>query len=434
MPDVVVVGAGIMGASIALELQRAGWSTVVLDKGDAVGGGSTSASSAVVRFGFSTEPGVVAAWESKHRWEAWADHLGLPEGGTGAGPLARFHRTGMLFLEPAGFPRGLFLGLLDDVGVPYELFDAPGLAERFPSLDLGRFWPPHRPHDESFFDGPDGALDGWFTPDAGFVDDPQLAARNLMDAAMRQGTEVRLRTPVVGVAVNGGRVAGVEIADGSRLDASVVVNAAGPWSSELNRLAGVEADMAVTTRPLRQEVHTAGAPAGFSFGDGGTVLGDLDLGYYCVPRPDGTILAGGVEADCDPLEWVDDPDEVSPLPTAELFEAQVWRMARRVPGLAVPHRPTGLADVYDVTPDWLPIYDRTSLDGFYVAVGTSGNQFKNAPLVGQAMAELIGACESGHDHDTDPVRVDCHLIGRSLDLGAFSRNRTGSVTSGTVLG
>ena len=156
MPDVVVVGAGVVGASVALELQRAGWSTVVLDKGDAVGGGSTSASSAVVRFGFSTESGVVAAWESKHRWEAWADHLGLPEGGTGADPLARFHRTGMLFLEPAGFPRGLFLGLLDDVGVPYELFDTPGLAERFPSLDLGRFWPPHRPNDQAFFDGPNG--------------------------------------------------------------------------------------------------------------------------------------------------------------------------------------------------------------------------------------------------------------------------------------
>ena len=75
--DVVVVGAGVMGASIALETQRAGLSTLVVDKGDAVGGGSTSASSAVVRFSYSTLAGVTAAWESRHRWEQWTDHLGL---------------------------------------------------------------------------------------------------------------------------------------------------------------------------------------------------------------------------------------------------------------------------------------------------------------------------------------------------------------------
>ncbi|MCS5678476.1 MAG: FAD-binding oxidoreductase, partial [Acidimicrobiales bacterium] len=89
---------------------------------------------------------------------------------------------------------------------------------------------------------------------------------------------------------------------------------------------------------------------------------------------------------------------------------------------------------YDVTPDWLPIYDRTSMEGYYVAIGTSGNQFKNAPLIGQAMRDLVDACEVGHDHDGDPVTTDCHHIGRTLDLGAFSRLRTGVATSGTVLG
>ena len=68
---------------------------------------------------------------------------------------------------------------------------------------------------------------------------PQLAALNLMDAAQRRGTVLRLRTRVVGVAIGGGRVTGVELADGSTIDAPVVVNAAGPWSSALNRLAGV---------------------------------------------------------------------------------------------------------------------------------------------------------------------------------------------------
>jgi len=420
-----------MGASIALEMQRSGRTAVVVDKGSAVGGGSTSSSSAVVRYNFSTLAGVTAAWESAHRWWAWADHLGMP-GHTG--PLAAFRRCPMLFLEPPGFDRDRMVGLLAEVGVGHEVLDSGALAERFPGLDTRAFFPPRRPDDERFFDEPGDRLSSVLTTDSGFVDDPQLAATNLMDAARHHGAVVRLRTRVVGMATAGGRVAGVHLADRSILSAPVVVNAAGPWSSEVNRLAGVTDEMAVSTRALRQEVHVVRGPDGFGLDDGGVMVADLDLGYYARPQPGGTLLVGGVEPDCDPLEWVDDPDDVAPTPTVACFEAQVWRLARRLPGLAVPHRPTGLAGAYDVTPDWLPIYDRTSLEGYYVAIGTSGNQFKNAPLVGQAMRDLVDACEAGHDHDDDPVTTDCHHIGRTLDLGAFSRLRTGVATSGTVLG
>mgnify|MGYP006080841331 FL=1 len=431
MPDVVVVGAGVLGASIALEMQRSGRSVTVVDKGVAVGGGSTGSSSAVVRYNFSTLAGVISAWESAHRWWSWADHLDVPEG---IGPLAAFHRRPMLFLEPAGFDRVHMVGLLEDVGVEWEVLDREALARRFPQLDTRTFFPPCRPDEARFFDEPGELLDCVVTPDAGFIDDPQLAAANLMDVALLHGSVLRLRTRVVGLATVGGRLAGVRLADGSTISAPVVVNAAGPWSSELNRLAGVTAEMAVSTRPLRQEVHVVPSPDGFSMDDGGVMVADMDLGYYSRPQPGGTLLVGGVEPDCDPLEWLEDPDEASPTPTVECFEAQVWRLARRLPNLAVPHRPTGLAGVYDVTPDWLPIYDRSSLDGFYLAIGTSGNQFKNAPLIGQMMLDLVDACEAGHDHDADPVTTDCHHIGRTLDLGTFSRLRTGVVTSGTVLG
>ncbi|MFL5338143.1 MAG: FAD-binding oxidoreductase, partial [Geminicoccaceae bacterium] len=64
-----------------------------------------------------------------------------------------------------------------------------------------------------------------------------------------------------------------------------------------------------------------------------------------------------------------------------------------------------------------------SLAGYYMAVGTSGNQFKNAPLAGVLMAELIGACEAGHDHDRDPVKVVGRYTGFEIDLGFFSRLR-----------
>ena len=435
MPDVadaVVSGAGVRGASIALELQRAGRSVVVVDKGDAVGGGSTSSSSAVVRFSFSTLAGVVAAWESKHRWEAWAEHLGHV-----AGPLARFHRSPMVLLESPDFGRREATALLTEVGVPHELLDEDGLAARFPAMDTGRFFPPRRPDDPHFGDAPRGRLDAILIEDGGFIDDPQLAAGNLMDAARHHGADVRLRAKVVGLEVGSGRerrVSGIRLADGSTVEAPGVVNAAGPWSGALDHMAGVTGDMAVTTRPLRQEVHVVEAPAGFTHGDGGAMIADLDLGFYSRPHPGGTLLVGGVESDCDPLEWVDDPDAISPTPTVACFQAQVWRAARRLPDLAIPLRPTGLAGAYDVTPDWMPVYDRTSLDGFYVAIGTSGNQFKNAPLVGEVIRELVDACESGHDHDAEPVRIRCRHTGHDLDLGAFSRLRAHSPTTGTVLG
>ena len=56
----------------------------------------------------------------------------------------------------------------------------------------------------------------------------------------------------------------------------------------------------------------------------------------------------------------------------------------RIPTLRIPHRPVGIVGIYDVADDWIPVYDRTDLDGFYVALGTSGNQFKNAAIAGHA--------------------------------------------------
>ncbi|MDH3389592.1 MAG: FAD-binding oxidoreductase, partial [Gammaproteobacteria bacterium] len=80
-------------------------------------------------------------------------------------------------------------------------------------------------------------------------------------------------------------------------------------------------------------------------------------------------------------------------------------------------------DLYDVTEDWIPIYDRSCVDGFYLACGTSGNQFKNAPVAGKAMAELIEYCESGGDHDKQPLQYQLENVNRKISLGTFSRLR-----------
>jgi sarcosine oxidase subunit beta len=418
-PDAVVVGAGVIGCGIALELSRAGRSVLVLDKGAGAGSGSTSASSAIVRFSYSTWEGVALSWESRHAWEKWRDHLGVDD----PAGLARFHRVGGVQLDVPGAARERVLNLFDQVGVPYERWDAAELRQRLPALDSGRYYPPKPVDSDAFWEDAEGELGGYFTPDAGFVDDPQLAAHNLMVAAQAAGARFGFRQQVVGVERSQGRVTAVQLAGDERVPTPVVINAAGPWSGALNVLAGVGGDFTVSTRPLRQEVHHVTAPAGLGAHGPAPFVADGDLGTYFRPSPGGGLLVGGVEPECDPFVWLDDADDYDPHVSSGVWRAQVLRAARRLPGLSVPGRARGIAGVYDVTPDWTPIYDRTELAGYYVAIGTSGNQFKNAPTAGLLMARLVEACESGHDHDADPVHVTLPRTGLTVNLAAWSRRR-----------
>lgn len=83
------------------------------------------------------------------------------------------------------------------------------------------------------------------------------------------------------------------------------------------------------------------------------------------------------------------------------------RTCQRMPSLGVSTQMRGVVELYDVSDDWIPIYDKSDLPGFYMAIGTSGNQFKNAPIAGELMAEIIAASENGNDQDSNPV--DFHL-------------------------
>jgi sarcosine oxidase, subunit beta len=418
--DAVVVGAGVIGCSVAYELARDGLSIVVVDRAGAPGQGSTSASSAIVRFNYSTWDGVATSWESKHCWESWADHLGGAEG-----PLAAFRRTGMAFLDVDIVPSERVVPMFDRAGIPYEVWPPGEPARRIAGLDAGRYWPPRRIDDPAFWADATTTLGALWTPDAGFVDDPSLAAVNLADAARRRGTTFALGRTVVAV-VGDEAVAGVRLDDGTVLSAPIVVNAAGPWSGALNRLAGVGDGWSVSVRPMRQEVHQVTAPRGYDPDGGlGPIVGDLDLGTYFRPTPGDGLLVGGTEPECDPLQWLDDPDDANPNPTQAVYEAQLTRAARRLPELGVPGTPRGIAGVYDVTEDWTPIYDRTERDGFYVAIGTSGNQFKNAPLAGRFLAALVrGETTYTGEH-----------TGLTIDLSAFGRLRPrNAASSGTVMG
>jgi sarcosine oxidase subunit beta len=430
--DVIVIGAGIIGSAAAFELAKLGRSVLVVDKAAGVGHGSTSASSAIVRFNYSSWDGVATAWESKHCWSSWAEHLEC----TDESGMATFRRTGMVMLDVPVAPRQHVVELFDRAGVPYEQWDPAMLRARVPGLDAGRHWPPKPVDDERFFADATAELGGLFMPDAGFVDDPQLAAHNLATAARSRGAGFLFHRSVTAIRQRSGRVRGVTLSDGTELAAPVLVNAAGPWSGALNRLAGVGAEFTIRVRPMRQEVHRVAAPPGYN-GDPelGPVIADLDLGTYARPSPGDVLLVGGTEPQCDPFDWIDDPDRSNPRATAKQFQAQVTRLARRLPDLRVPNTATGIAGVYDVAEDWTPIYDRTDLGGYYVAMGTSGNQFKNAPLAGRFIAALVAGIDAGHDHDAEPLHYIGEHTGHDINLGAFSRKRPHNAdSSGTVMG
>lgn len=363
-------------------------------------------------------------------WFDWEAHLGAvdPDG------MARFIECGNLILRTTGYDGTAITPWWDEFDIPYEDLDAATLAARFPMLDVGKYYPPKRLDDPAFADDAVGELTALYSPRCGFIDDPMLSAKNLAYAARLHGARFAFRCEVVSVERDSVGVTGVTLASGDSLVAPVVVNVGGPHSRIINEMAGVTDDMAIGHRALRQEVFTAPAPVGLRLEDGAPFVSDLDVGQYFRPQIGGTLLLGGSEPECDELHWVDDPDSNSDYPTVEVWETAMMRLARRVPEFGVPSQPTGLAALYDASDDWVPIYDRSSLHGFFMACGTSGNQFKNAPIAGQYMREIIDATMGGHDHDAQPVQFHGAYTGQMIDLGAFSRRREKAVTSGTVMG
>ncbi len=432
--DAIVIGAGVIGSSVALELALSGRKVIVVDKGPAPGAGSTSSSSSIIRFSYSTRDAVLTAWEAAALWTDWEGHLGSvdPDG------MVRFVRTGNLIFHTPGFSTERIEALWDEVGIRYERLDSAALHERFPGLDIGQYFPPKRLEDPHFADDADDEMTAVLEFESGFIDDPMLAAHNLAHAAKLHGAEFRHHQRVVGIEQADGRVTGVRVAHESGSEtvvhAPIVVNVGGPHSSQINELAGVTAGMKVGHRALRQEVFTAEAPAHLRLEDGFPVVADLDLGQYVKPQVGGTWLVGGTEPECDGMHWVDDPDTYDEYPTVEQFEVAMMRAARRAPDFGVPLRPVGLAALYDASDDWVPIYDKSDLPGFYMACGTSGNQFKNAPLAGKFIAAIIDAEAEGRDHDVDPVQYVGPRTGATIDLASFSRRRDRALTSGTVMG
>jgi len=427
---VAIVGAGIIGCATALELRRRGFDVSVVDRNGEAGHGTTSASCGVVRRYYS-QPGMIAmAHEAASIWADWSRYLGPVEE-----DLAVFHRPGMLFILPR--LDETVHALLDEmkrVGINASLLSPDEVHERFPYLDTGSHFPARPVSDPAFADSDDRPIAGAiFEEDSGYVVSPSVATSNLRRAGEREGVRFLLNRRVTSIRRVGERFL-LETESRGPIACDVVVNAAGPHSGIVNRMAGVT--LPLETRPLRREVHVLPNPLfGQPQGAGVPVVGDVDGGVYFRPETGGRdIVIGSTDPECDVKEFVADPDDFGDRITDLYRERQCLRAMQRFPAMRL-GRPRGVASLYDVTVrDWYPIVDRTDLPGFFVCIGTSGSSFKTSPVLGRLTAELIQCGVEGRDTDRDPLVFDLPRIGTSVDTRFLSRHRGALETTSTVIG
>ncbi len=418
--DAVVIGAGVIGAAIGLELARMGKKTLNIDKLPAAGYGPTSNSCAIIRVHYSTLDGTALAYDGYFYWKNWEDYLATPD----ESGHALFHECGCLVMKTQanGHLKNV-MRHVEALDIPHEHWGADRIVQEIPMYDLKSYAPAKLMSDPHFGEPAGGTVDGAVMfPTAGYISDPQLSTHNLQRAAEAAGGEFLFNRTVTEITQAGGKVTGVELDDGSAISSPIVVNVAGPHSAQINAMAGADADMKISTKPVRQEVVHVGAPDGVDFEANGTVVSDSDISCYIRPETGNHILIGSEDPECDPREVVD-PDDYNRDLTDQAI-TQAYRYAQRTPSLKVPTRPKGVVDLYDVSDDWIPVYDRSCIDGFYMAVGSSGNQFKNAPVAGKMMARLIDYCESGNDHDSEPYRFALANLDHVIDTRTFSRLRT----------
>ena len=420
--DAIIVGAGVIGSAVAFELAKRGYKTLNIDKLPTSGYGSTSNSCAIVRAHYSTWDGVAMAYEGFFYWDDWDDYIGVKDDRG----MIKYMKTGSILFKLEGEDHSSkCLKLFKEIGVEHEIWDLEKLKEMIPIYSHDQYDGTTRPdEDDHFWDKTGKKIEGAvYTPGSGYVSDPQLTSHNLQVAAEANGGEFLFNSEITEIRQQNGRVAGVTLKTGEQIDSPIVVNVAGPHSFVINRMADVEKEMNIKTRALRHEVHHVPSPEGYDFEKDGFHTSDGDNSIYFRPETGNTILIGSEDPLCDPKEWIADPDNYNQQVTESQWKAQVYRCARRIPQLKIPSRTSGVVDLYDVSDDWLPIYDKSALKGFYMAIGSSGNQFKNAPVAGHCMAELIDACEKGQEHDSDPVKVKSVYTGLELNMGFYSRNR-----------
>jgi sarcosine oxidase subunit beta len=369
--DIVVIGGGVMGASTAYHLAKAGAGSVVLLERDSYFGlEATGRCAGGVRYQFATEVNIRLSIAS----------LPMLEGlGAETGQDCSYRKCGYLFVltrpdDVRAFRRNV--ELQRSLGVMTEWLDGDEVRRLVPLMEF------------------DDALGGTFHALDGLAD-PNSVVMAYVTAGRRIGVRSFNDVEVTGIDVRGGAVAGVRTAAGT-VACGAIVNAAGPWLAPVGALAGIE----IPVTPVRRQMATTTAlpalPPDFPF------VIDFAQSLYFHREGEG-ILTG-----------MSNPDQV---PGFDQSIDEAWELvaleaaAQRMPLLESAGRLSRWAGLYEVTPDAHPIFGPTPMRGFWIVGGFSGHGFMHGPIAGKVMAEWI--------LEGKPRTVDVS----SLDLARFGEGR-----------
>ncbi|HKY50802.1 MAG TPA: FAD-binding oxidoreductase [Candidatus Limnocylindria bacterium] len=347
--DVVIVGGGIVGASIAYHLAKRGVRDVVVLERDELGSGSTTRNAGGVRLQFSTEINVLLSLRSLPRIESFAEDMGVDP---------HLRQVGYLFLitderDIAPFEASLAM---------WRRLDVP--AKRLEAADVSKVFPQLRVDDVRFatFCGRDGYCD------------PTSLLNGYVARARENGVRFREHERAIGIERDGDRVTAVRTAN-REIACATVVDAAGAWAADVGRLAGVE----LPIRPLRRQIFVTDPVPGLD-GDFPLTVEFASTLYF--HRESGGVLMGMADPTDGPgfdasVNW-------------DFLPTLVERALYRLPVLERANVKTGWAGFYEDTPDKHPILGPVpGLTGFICAAGFSGHGIMHAPATGELIAELI---------------------------------------------
>ncbi len=348
--DVIVIGAGVQGASLAFHLASRGASVVVLEKATAASG-ATGRSSGLVRIYYDLLAEAKLAWESYGWFADWEARVGGECG---------FTRTGFAWIEPAERLERVRANSASHraMGVDSSVIDADGIRALFPALEVG---------DEV----------AAYEPASGYAD-PFMTAAGFLAAAKQKGARLVPGAEVSAIRMADGRVVGVDTNRGL-VDAPVIVNAAGAWAGRVAALVDVD----IPIRVWRHDTGYIGVPS--SVARPIPVVIDNANGMYFRPEGSDMVLIG-LEDD-NQIGGSADRDTSDARP--DFRDRASERIIRRVPSLIDGTFRTSHSGQDGLTPDQRPMLGAMGPDGFYLDCGHSGTGFKTAPAVGLGMAELI---------------------------------------------
>lgn len=367
--DIVILGAGVMGASIAFHLaQRNAGKVTVIDK-DHVASGGSGRSSALVRMHYSFPAEVKLALISLRMFQNWQDIVGA---------AGDFRRTGFVrIVAPNEMARlKLNVEMQRNLGAVVNLIGRRDLQELEPDWMV------------------DDVELAAYEPDAGYGDGAGVAG-DFLSRARDLGVTYLSRTQATSLLASGDRVRGV-VTDRGEIAAPVVISATGPWTRPLFQQAGYD-------MPIECELHQVAiliTPPDMK--GGGCAC--IDSGTATYFRSDGQdkFLVGDFYG-----KRGVDPDNFPQRAADESLEEIIERASRRIPKLAAAEVMRGVTGVYDMTPDSRPLLGEIpGITGCYVCAGFSGMGFKISPAIGLVMSELV---------------LDGH--GKTVDIEAFRPQR-----------